>query len=163
MITVPDQFVSVEGADKLALLGKAVRKMGADKTILKNLTKRIKTMAPDIRKAVRASAIATLPKRGGFGIWVAKSSVNVSVTRGANTAGVRIVAGRNSAGGRSDIRRIDAGGTRHMLFGNRHVWYPQRVVPGFASNVIQGPLGDVFQAHTIEAIDDTIAEVLGGI
>lgn len=160
---MPDETISVEGADKLALLGKAVRKMGTDRTILKNLTKRIKSMTPEIRDAIRVSAVATLPHAGGLGVWVAKSRVNVSVTRGANTAGVRITAGRNSTGKRSDIRNIDAGSTRHMLFGDRKHWYAQRVVPGFASNVVQGPLGDLFQAHTIAAIDETIAEVLGGI
>lgn len=160
---MPDQFVSVEGAEKLALLGKAIRKMGADRTILKNLTKRIKTMTPEIRDGIRTSAVAILPHRGGLGVWVSKSRVAVTVTRGAATAGVRIVAGRNSTGKRSDIANINAGSTRHMLFGNRKDWYPQRVVPGFASKVVQGPLGDAFQAHTMAAIDDTIAEVLRGI
>lgn len=160
---MPDQFVSVEGAEKLALLGKAIRKMGADRTILTNLTKRIKTMTPEIRTAIRASAIATLPKRGGLGAWVAKSRVSVSVRRGPDTASVRVIVGRNSTGKRSDLADINAGSTRHMLFGNRKWWYPQRVTPGYVTTVVQGPLGDEFQAHTIAAIDDTIAEVLRGI
>lgn len=160
---MPDQFVSVEGAEKLALLGKAIRKMGADRTILTNLSKRIKTMTPEIRTAIRASAVATLPHKGGLGAWVAKSRVSVSIRRGPATASVRIVTGRNSTGKRSDLADINAGSTRHMLFGNRKHWYPQTVVPGFVTNVVQGPLGDAFQAHTIAAIDDTIAQVLRGL
>lgn len=156
-------FVEVEGADKLALLGKAVRKLGSDRTILKHLTKRVKKLGAPIRAELKASAVATLPRRGGLGVWVAKSRINVTVRRGADTAGVSITEGRNSAGGRSDLRRINAGTTRHPYFGKRSHWYPQRVNAGFATKVFEGPIVTEFRNQTLAAIDDSIAEVLRGI
>jgi len=155
--------VKVEGADKLALLGKAIRKMGSDRTIIKNLSKEIKSFGPPVREALKASALATLPKRGGLNKWVAASRVNVSVRRGATTAGVSIKEGRNSAGGRSDLKGIDAGMVRHPLLGNRAHWYPQRITPGFATKTLEGPVLQEFQQLTVKAIDEAISEVLRGI
>lgn len=154
------QTLRVDGAQKLALLGKAVRKMGADRTIIKNLTKRVKVLGNPIKAELASSAVATLPKRGGLGAWVAKSRVLISVRRGTNTAGVSIRDGRNSAGGRSDLVSIDAGSVRHPTFGNRRSWTVQAVTPGFATRVIEGPAVDMFRMETLAAIDESIQEVL---
>jgi len=156
--------VEIDGVAKLALVGKAVRRMGSDRTLIKNMTKRIKVLSAPVKAALKASAVETLPHRGGFGPWVAKAPVTVSVRRGSNTAGVSIREGRNSGTGkRSDLRRIDAGSTRHMLFGNPQHWYPQTIRAGFATRVLEGPVGMAYAEAVNAAVDDTIAEVLHGI
>jgi hypothetical protein len=157
-----DSIVRVEGAEKLALLGKAIRLQGSDRTILKELTKNVKKLSLQVRTELKLSAASVLPKRGGLGGWVAKSRVNTSVRRGANTAGVTVTMGRNSKGARSDLRGMDAGLVRHPLFGNRHIWYPQRIADGFATKVFEGPAAEEFTNETLDAIDAAIAEVNRG-
>jgi hypothetical protein len=153
--------VTVEGADKLALLGAAVRKLGSDRTVLKHLTARIRGFAPPAKAELAASALTTLPRAGGLGAWVAMSRVTVSVRRGTQSAGVTITQARTSKGGKkSDLTRIDAGRTRHPLWGNRKHWYGQDVTSGYWSDVIAGPVVDEFTTQTVAAIDDAIAEVL---
>lgn len=155
--------VKVEGAEKLALLGKAIRRMGTDRTIINNLSKDIKKMVGPVRTELRDSAIKTLPKRGGLNKWVARSRVNALVRRGVKTAGLSIREGRNSSTGkRTDLRRINAGTVRHPLFGDRHHWYLEKVEPGFATKVFDGPVVEEFTHLTLDAIDKTIAEVLHG-
>jgi hypothetical protein len=155
--------VNIEGADKLALVGKAVRLMGSDRTVIKNLTKRIKSLGTPVKAELKASALASLPHRGGLNLWVASSRVVVSVRRGASTAGVDISEGRNSkTGKRSDLRALNKGKLRHPVHGNRRKWTLQSIEPGFFDDVIDGPVGEQFQAEVIGAIDDTIAEVLRG-
>jgi hypothetical protein len=152
--------LQVEGAEKLALVGKAVRKLGSDRTVLKALTKRIRSGLPSLRAELKASALATLPRRGGLNRWVASSRVNVSVRRGANTAGVTVTEGRNSTGARSDLRGLDAGMVRHPTFGNREAWSPQKVSAGFATRVFEGPAEQEFRGLVNDSIDEAVAEVL---
>lgn len=152
--------VDVSGAQGIALVAKRVRQLGSDRTIINNLTKRIRTgIAPIARPAVRASALATLPAAGGLGAWVARVRVLVQVRRGAQTAGVTISAGRNSAGGRSDIRAIDAGGVRHQTFGHRP-WVTQSVPAGFFSQAIDETAVLAFREMTVAAVDESVRALL---
>ncbi len=151
--------LEVQGAEKLALLGKAVRKLGTDRTVLKHLNRRIRTGFKDTRKELKTSARDTLPRRGGLGKWVASASVRVSIRRAANTAGVQVVMGRNSAGKRTDMRAIERGKVRHPTWGHKP-WTPQRVPEGFASKVFEGPAAAEFHGLVIASIDDAVAEVL---
>ncbi|HWB36975.1 MAG TPA: hypothetical protein VHA75_13225 [Rugosimonospora sp.] len=151
--------MKIEGAEKLAALGKAVRAMGSDRTIIKALTKRIRTLGTPVKTELKTSALAVLPKRGGLAAWVAKSRLTISVRRGTHTAGISIKQGRNSAGGRTDLRAIDRGRLRHPMLGDREHWYTQQITPGFWSDVIDGPAADQFQQEAVAAIDDALAEV----
>lgn len=153
--------VNVEGGDKLALLGKALRKLGSDRTIVKNLAKRIRKLAAPIRQELKASALATLPAGGGLNLWVAKARVNVAIRRGVDTAGVDIVEGRNSSRRRSDLRKINQGSVRHQTYGHAP-WKLQSIEPGFFTTPLEGSIGDQFQTEALGAIDDAIGEVLHG-
>lgn len=166
MATRQTGIVSVEVTDggKLAAIGKAVRKAGADRTLVNNMAKRMRTAAGPVKKEIRESALAILPAREGLNVYVAAAPITVSVRRGARTAGVSLREGRNSTSGkRSELRLIDAGELRHPLWGRRTHWYPQRVLPGFASRVMAGPGGDVFRQAVSTAVDDTIAEIVHGL
>lgn len=125
--------VSVTSKD-IAAVGAAVRKLGDGRTIVNEMTIEIRQAVPPIRKAIRDSALASLPSAGGLNRWVAKAGVRASVNRGPRTAGVNLVAGRNSARRRSDLKALDRSGRlRHPLFGNRGYWFTQRVKPGWFS------------------------------
>lgn len=156
---MPD-MIRVEGGQKIALVGKALRHLGTDRTIVNVMTKKIRASSPEIRAAIKAEARKILPKRGGLNRWVAAANIRVSVTRTSRSAGVRIVVGRNSAHGRSDIRDIDAGVTRSPLWGHRKHWYPHAIAPGFASGPVHGDIGEQFRLHALEAIDTAVQEVL---
>lgn len=155
--------VHVEGSRKIALVGRALRQMGTDRSILNEMTKQIRQSAPPLRDEIRQSARTTLPRRGGLGEWVARARINVSVKRGATTAGVYVNIGKNSIHGRTDLQSLDAGTVRHPLWGKRKYWYPQAVTPGFASRVIDGPAFDRFQADAEQAIDVAVERALRGI
>jgi hypothetical protein len=156
--------VRIEGGQKIAAVARALRHLGADRTIVKEMNKRIRSSAPAVRAAIRRNALKTLPRGGGLNKWVAAASIRVSVRRTERTAGVYIIVGRNSgtadAVRRSDIRKIDAGIVRAPLWGNRHRWYPHAVTPGFASNVVAGEAGDVFRADAVAAVDAAVEQVL---
>lgn len=154
--------LEVQGAEKLALLGKAVRKLGADRIVLKHLNQRIRAGFKDTRQELKASAKSTLPRRGGLGKWVASASVRVAIRRGANTAGVQVVMGRNSAGKRTDMRAIERGKVRHPTWGHKP-WTPQTVPAGFAARVFEGPTAAEFHGLVVASIDDAVAEVLRGL
>jgi hypothetical protein len=153
----------VEGGRKIALVAKALRHLGTDRTIVNEMTKRIRKTTPVIRDAVRKNALATLPKAGGLGAWVARASMRVAVSRTDRKAGVYLVVGRDSVHGRTDIVGLDAGKTRAPLWGNRKHWYPHIVKPGFATSVMAGPGLDMVRDEISAAIDDAVAQVLDGI
>jgi hypothetical protein len=157
------ESIHVDGARKIAAIAAALRALGDDRTIINQMTKQFRKMAPPVRKEIRASAVSTLPKRGGLGAWVAKSGIRVAVTRGTNNAGIRIVVGRNSKGGRTDLSDLDRGSLRHPLWGNKAHWYPEAVKPGFATNVEHGVIFDEFRSQTGQAIDAAVEEVLRGL
>src|SRR5215467_4890985 len=95
--------VKITGGDRMRLIGKAVRKLGDDRTIYKHLSKRIRSHFPALRKALRTSATETLPTKGGLGARVAKATYRLSIRRGARTAGVSIVISGKSLRGASDL------------------------------------------------------------
>lgn len=153
--------VQVYGAADIARVAAEVRRLGNGRTIPNRMANRIRGAVPPIRKAVKASAVATLPSRGGLGTWVAGAGVRASVRRGARSAGVSLVSGRRSQGGRSDLRRINTGRTRHPLWGNRNRWYPQEVTPGFFDRAIEEHGLDAFRREVDEAIGEAVREVFG--
>lgn len=160
---VADEFIRITGGRKLAELGAAVRSIGEDRTIIKQLQVKVRKLFAPVRKEIKASAVAILPKTGGLGEWAASSRTSLAVRRGVNTAGMSVRVGRNSKGGRSDIRRLDdAGRIRHPLWGNRKHWYPQTVESGFVSKPIHGPITDAFVREVIAATDAAIEEALRG-
>lgn len=148
-------------SDDIALVGRAVRRLGADRTIVNEMTKEIRRAGTKtVKPAVRASALAVLPRRGGLNRWVAAAAVRVAVRRGTRAAGVEVVVGRNSRGGRTDSKRIDAGRVRAPAWGNRRAWHLQAVTPGFATDPITGPAADDFREGVVRAVDRAVERLL---
>jgi len=112
----------------------AAKLKAADATLWKATRRNFVVAVAPARPAIRASARATLPRRGGLNEWVAKSSITTSVLTGTRTAGVRL---RVRKGGH-DLADLDRDGTvRHPVFGNRQVWASQQVPSGFASQPVE--------------------------
>lgn len=150
--------VHVTGGERIALVAKRLRQMGTDRTIVNNMTKRIRRITRRLDEPIRKSARDTLPHKGGLGEWVAQSTITTSVRRSARTAGVQIVVGK----GQHDIAAMEAGNVRHPLWGNRKHWYPQKVEPGFGAAALKGQIADEVRQAVSDAIDDAVAEVLRG-
>lgn len=146
----------------IARLASSVRRLGADRTIVNNMAKRVRASVPPIRQAVRDNALRILPKRGGLNRWVARVSVNARVRRSASNAGVSLAIGRNSAKQRTDSAKIDAGRLRAPLFGDRRYWHLQAVRPGFASKAVTEEGVTEFRKQVVLAVDDAVEEALRG-
>lgn len=154
--------IDVQGAERIALVASAVRRLGADRVIVNEMAKEIRQAVPPIRSAVKANAIAYLPKKGGLNTWVAKAKITARIRRSASNAGVTIVDGRNSAQKRTDMNKINDGTVRAPLFGNRTAWYPHRVRAGFFDDAITQDGADAFRAAVVVAVDRAAGRVLGG-
>jgi hypothetical protein len=152
--------IHVIGGEDIALVARAVRRLGTDRVIVNNMAKEIRRAVPPVRAAVRANAVAILPRRGGLGAWVAKTRVTARIRRSASNAGITFVGGKNSKGKRSDLKRMDAGQTRHPTFGHRP-WVAQSVTPGFFTHAVTEEGATAFREAVVVAVDNAAREVLG--
>jgi hypothetical protein len=152
--------IEIRGAEGLRLVGAAVRRLGTDRVIVNEMAKEIRQAVPPIRAAIRAHALATLPRRGGLAAWVAKAKVTALVRRGASNAGVTIKDSKTSRGNRHDMRAVNAGFIRHPLWGNRQHWYSQRVAPNFFDDAITEEGVTAFRHAVVVAVDRAIERVL---
>lgn len=151
----------IEARD-IALVASAVRRLGSDRTIVTEMAKEIRRAVPPIRAAVKASAVAVLPARGGLGRWVARATLTARVRRSATTAGVALVDGRNSAGGRTDMKGFNAGATRHPYWGDRSHWAPQTVPAGFFDRAIETVGVSAFEDAVSTAVEHAASKVVHG-
>lgn len=145
--------------DDLARLIADLKGVEARKEILKEVRRTIRGPLPGTRKAVKASALSTLPSGGGLAAWVAATRLSAKITLKANQVRVNIRGGRNSAGSgkRSDINAIDRGRLRHPSWGRRGPgqWHTQAVVPGFFTKTVEGQRDEY-----VEAVDKGAAIVV---
>lgn len=120
-------------ANSLDALIADLKRFDGRKEVVKQLRAEIRKPVPVVRKAIRARALATLPKGGGLNKWVAATRISAQIKLSGRSAGVRLKGGRNSTGGRSDIRSIDRGRLRAPTYGHRgrKAWHTQKVTPGF--------------------------------
>jgi hypothetical protein len=114
-------------------LVRALKGFNQRKEVLRALRKEIRAPVPAVRKAIRARAIATLPKRGGLNRWVARSRINTTIKVSSRTATITLVGTRKSQAAITDLKRIDQGTLRHPSWGRRFKgqWHVQRVTSGF--------------------------------
>jgi len=152
--------VRVSGGAKIAAVAAALRHLGTDRTIVNEMAKEIRRVSPDMRQAIKDSAIEHLPKRGGLNRWVAAAKVRTSIRRSPRSAGITFVVSRNSIHGKTDMDAINRGRLRHPVFGNRRKWVVQAVEPGFGDKALQGPIADDFRDAAHKAIDKAIEAVL---
>lgn len=109
--------------------------------LIKAVREELRRPVPVVRARIKATAVSTLPHRGGLGTWVAATKITASVTLQRKAVFIRLRGGRRSvsnlrggaAGGQSDIRAIDRGRVRHPSWGRRFrgQWFTQTVPPGF--------------------------------
>ena len=155
----------VELAQDIAAVARAVRDMGDDRTIVKEMAKGLKAdIGQAARPAFRAASLEYLPRRNGCGEYVAKSRVTVKVRRGTGTAGVSIDMTRKkkTKGGFSDLPRIDAGSLRHPVYGQRSRWALQKVKPGFVTTGLSETIADDAEAAIVKAVDTAWEKVNRG-
>jgi hypothetical protein len=123
--------VRITGANDLAQVAGAINRLtpGLRKEFLGALRK---TGKPTVA-AVKAAAVSDLPRSGGLGMFVQKSSIGLRTRTAGKGVGVRFAATKSG----HDIAAIDSGQVRKPLFGNRKHWYSQPVRQGFFSETIR--------------------------
>ncbi len=129
-----------------------------DRKVIKNQIRRdMRKPLPDLRRAVRASAMSTLPSRGGLNAWIARARLTVIFKDAGRAAGLRVKVSRKAGDGdKADLKALDdAGSIRHPLYGNRRFWYPQGVPAGFFSKAWED-----FRSVFIKAADDALDTAL---
>ena len=128
-------------ADDLSRLIADLKKTTDSKAVLKEVRRTIRGPLPATRRAIKSSALRTLPSSNGLAAWVAATKVTAKITLTASRVAVNIRGGRNSAGSkkRSDINAIDRGRVRHPSWGRRGPgqWHNQTVVPGFFTKTVE--------------------------
>lgn len=147
----------IEGASELRAVSVRLKEAGLV-DLRKEMNKKIRVATLPARPAIRASALATLPKRGGLNAYVAQATTTTSVLTGLKTAGVVVrVKRRNRRTGKpNDMKDMDAGDIRHMVFGNPRVWAAQSVPAGFATKPMQ-KLAPAVGAACVVAMRETAA------
>lgn len=139
--------MDLRGAEQWAALQRELKQM-ADKGLEKELNKAATEAVAPFRPAIRASARANLPSRGGFAEKVARSKINTRKSR----KGVTVVMSSPYS-----LRKIDQGKLRHRVFG-QNVWVVQDIPPGFHSEVVKD-----LEAHArvkMQAAMDDVARKL---
>lgn len=111
----------------------ALRLKAADVELWKATQKNIRVATAPARPAVRASARANLPKKGGLNEWVASASITTSILTGRRTAGVAVRVKKRG----HNMQDVDSGQVRHPLFGNREHWYTTAVPAGVLSRPLE--------------------------
>jgi hypothetical protein len=147
-------------ADSISKLARDLRGFNANAEIVKALRKEINKPVPEVRRKIRASAMAILPAGGGLNAWVAAGRVSSIVKVSFRTVTVELRGGRNSINKKkSDFDAIDRGRVRHPSWGRRWEgqWHNQLVEPKFFS----GPAGEESQwAKAIDAaVDSALARL----
>lgn len=124
--------VVVKGAEDLGVLSRRLKSVATgDKALQKELSKGIRIATKDTKTAIKASALAKLPKRGGLAALVANSRMTTKTRTSIKSPGVRILAVSAHS-----IRGMDLGKLRHRVFGGNR-WVSQAVPPGWFSDPIK--------------------------
>ncbi|GAA4358405.1 hypothetical protein [Angustibacter luteus] len=102
-----------------------------DGELRKRVTRGIREATQPMKDAVKASALAELPHRGGLNQLVARSRISNSVRTSSRSAGVQLKATNDH-----DIKAMDRGRLRHPTFG-RTGWVTQKIGPGWWSRPLE--------------------------
>lgn len=114
------------GAEARYVAGKLYKAAGRELT--KELRAGNRKATRPLEKAIKAEALETLPRRGGYNRVMARA-VKVSITGLGLKMRLRVYA-RGKAELR-DVVAVNAGRLRHPVHGNRNVWRTTFVRPGF--------------------------------
>lgn len=122
-----------DGVDELLALSKRLKALG-HRGLSREFSREIAKVLKPLRTTdLPASALDTLPKKGGLNRKVAKTKYRIQRRTGSRTAGLRLVAKYQY-----NIRRMDNPGiVRHPVFkrkgeeSRRVVWVNQKIEPGW--------------------------------
>jgi len=133
------------------------------RTVVKAMRRKINKPVPEIRRRIRAHAVAILPSSGGLGAWVAAATVSTRIRYASSrTAGIRLRGSRKSLRDKSDLNRIDQGRVRAPSWGRRTAasWHTQAVTAGWFTE----PAGDIDAWRKVcdEAVDEAFDEIRRG-
>lgn len=124
--------VHIYGWKSAMALGMSVEHAG-DGEIIDRSWRAVQEATADVGPLLRASALATLPKRGGLGPAIAAGmGVNVRHYTYADRLRVEVEASHQY-----DLKGLDNGLVIHPLFGNRRHWYAERVRRGWFTRVAE--------------------------
>lgn len=139
-----------------------LRRFEGRKEVTKQLRAEIRRPVPEVRKAIRRRALATLPAGGGLNVWVSRTRVTAKIKLAGRGAGVSLRGSRKSARDRSDVRSIDRGRVRAPSWGRRGVgsWHVQQVSPGFFT--VPGAEVKVWRDACLKAVDNALAVIRRG-
>lgn len=140
-----------------------LRAFDGRRDVVKAMRRRIRRPAPKVRQAIKRNALATLPGRGGLGVWAAASKTTVTIRyASARSAGVRMKGSRKSNRDKSDLAGLDAGVVRAPSWGRRGAgqWHSQKVAPGwFTDPVVES---DEWRAEIERAVDEAFDTIRRG-
>ncbi|MDG4784359.1 hypothetical protein O7626_00165 [Micromonospora sp. WMMD1102] len=149
----------MSGWPELGEVARAARLAGGK--VLPEMRKGLNKMGPPAKKAVQESALAKLPKSGGFAATMHRAiRMRVKSDLGLSTAGVTLV---TTAAGRGRLRHIGAinsGRLRHPVYGHRTRWVTQRVPEGFWDDAMD-KTSDVAHQRMREVLDATTRTLKG--
>lgn len=113
-------------------LAQAIKRSGDARAWRGELRNAVRRSTRPVEKEIRKSARATLPKRGGLGAYIARSTVRTQIVTTGSAADmtIRIVADRKKKKGRVDVKRLNDGKVAHPTYG-RKPWSVQGVAPGW--------------------------------
>lgn len=117
--------IRVRGAEQYRDLARRLRG-AANRGLRREMSTAIRRATNPLRKALRRSARSLLPRTGGLGQTISRSSMRIQRRTAGATVGIRMVTTSPH-----DIKAIDQGRVRHPLYGNRRHWYLQDVPPGW--------------------------------
>lgn len=137
-----------------------LRAFDQKREIVNEIRRDLRKPLPELRKAVRAHILSTLPSGNGLAKWVARASFSVRVKDVGRAAGIRLKLSRKSQDGdKADLDKLDRHGrVRHPLHGHRGFWYDQPVPPGFFSRPWES-----FRSTWIKTADDALDRALDKI
>jgi hypothetical protein len=114
--------IRVEGGAQLREVSLRLRAAG-EVGLKREMYAAIRVATQPAKDAVRASALATMPKSGGANVQIAGKKIISSTLIGPRSAGVRLKM-RNQS-------QLNSGQLRHPRFGDRSRWFTTNVPPGF--------------------------------
>lgn len=133
------------------------------RAVMKALRADIRKPFPDLRRAIKARALDTLPGGGGLNAWAASTRITLSTRAASRSVTVTLKGGRNSSGGRSDIRALDRGRVRHPSWGRRGrgQWHTQTVAAGFITKPVTESAA-VWHDVSVAAVDKAFDQLRNG-
>lgn len=145
--------IRIEGTEAFAKTSRALKNYGS-KQLRSEFTKGITAAVKPLKVATKASAVATLPSRGGLGRRVARTSLPHRRRATGQAAGVRIVAQPNAV---KDPKRIDRGRIRHPVYG-RGPWVLQDVTPGWFTKPLEAG-APVVRVQLVKVMNEVVGKI----